>query len=164
MRVAVSADDMGGLEGVVSPHFGRCPYYVLIDLDGRQVKQASVVANPNYGRHAPGTVPMFIRDQGADVMLAGGMGRRAIALFQELGIQAATGASGTVRRALEQYLGGELRAAEPCLTSRGHEQNEPPSEGRYEQGSLGRLREEAQMLQDQLDEVAQRLDRLSNHQ
>jgi len=161
MRIAVSADNSNGLDSVVSPHFGRCPYYILVDLDGQEVKQVNAVANPNYGRHAPGTVPTFIQNQGADVMLAGGMGRRAIALFQQYGIQAATGATGSVRRALEQYLDGALQGAEPCLTSRRHGHEETPAEEEYEQDDVGRLREEAEILQQQLTEVMERLDRLT---
>jgi len=161
MRIAVSADNSNGLDSVVSPHFGRCPYYILVDLDDQEVKQVNAVANPNYGRHAPGTVPTFIRDQGADVMLAGGMGRRAIALFEQYGIQASTGAAGSVRHALEQYLGGEMQGAEPCSTSLGHHHEESSVEGEYEQDEVGRLREEAEMLQQQLDEVMARLYKLA---
>jgi len=79
MRIAISADDSRGLDSVVSPHFGRCPYYVLVDLDGREVRQVSAVENPYHGHHQPGQVPSFINSQGVNVMLAGGMGRRAIA-------------------------------------------------------------------------------------
>lgn len=160
-RIAVSADDSNGLDSVVSPHFGRCPYYILVDLDDQEVKQVNAVANPNYGRHAPGTVPTFIQDQGADVMLAGGMGRRAIALFQQYGIQPATGAAGSVRHALEQYLGGELQGAEPCSTSLGHDHKGSSVEGVYEQDEVGRLREDAEMLQQQLAEVMERLEGLT---
>ena len=158
MRIAVSADDNNGLDSVVSPHFGRCPYYVLIDLDGREVNQVNTIANPYYAHHQPGQVPGFINNQKADVMLTGGMGRRAIASFQQYGTQAVTGASGTVRRALEQYLGGELQGAEPCRESIEHAHDEAHAEGEYEQDEVGRLREEAEMLQQQLAEVTERLD------
>ena len=161
MRIAVSADNDNGLDSVVSPHFGRCPYYVLVDLEGQEVQQVNAVANPYYGHHQPGQVPGFIQSQGADVMLAGGMGRRAIALFQQYGIQAATGAAGSVRRALEQYLGGELQGAEPCSTSLGHGHEEASVEGEYEQDEVGRLREEAEMLQQHLAEAMKRLDGLT---
>ena len=161
-RVAVSADDRNGLDSVVSPHFGRCPYFILVDLDSCDVHEVTAVENPYYGRHQPGQVPQFIRKQGADVMLTGGMGRRAIGFFEEYGIHAVTGASGTVRRSLEQYLGGALQSAEPCRESiehaHGHE-DVPASEG-YEEDEVGRLREEAEMLEEQLDEVMARLEKL----
>ncbi len=161
MRVAVSADDNNGLNSVVSPHFGRCTYYVLVDLEDREVKQVNTVANPYYDQHQPGQVPGFIRGQGADVMLTGGMGRRALALFEQYGVEAVTGASGTVRHALEGYLGGELRGAEPCRKSTEHGHEDEPIADEYEQGEVGRLREEAGMLQQQLAEVMERLDRLT---
>jgi predicted Fe-Mo cluster-binding NifX family protein len=65
-------------------------------------------------------VPGFIRDQKANVMISGGMGRRAIGFFQEYGIQAATGAAGTVRSVLEAYLCGDLQEAAPCRDSLQH--------------------------------------------
>ena len=159
-RVAISADNSNGLDSVVSPHFGRCPYYVLVDLDGRQVSQVNAVENPYYGHHQPGQVPGFIQSQGADVMLAGGMGRRAIGFFQQYGIQAVTGATGSVRHALEQYLGGGLRGAAPCRESTEHGHGDIPAEGEYEQDEVGRLREEAEILQKQMAEVMERLGRL----
>jgi predicted Fe-Mo cluster-binding NifX family protein len=45
-RAAIPANDGNGLDSVASPHFGRCPYYVLVDLDGREVSQVNAVRNP----------------------------------------------------------------------------------------------------------------------
>ena len=166
MRIAISADDNNGLESVVSPHFGRCPHYILADVEGQEVKAVQAVDNPHYGQHAPGQVPGFIHSQGVNVMLTGGMGRRAIVFFEQYGIEAVTGASGTVRHALERYLGGQLRGVQPCRESIEHAHGELALsvasltvEG-YEQDEVGRLREEAEMLRRQLDEVAARLDKL----
>ena len=155
MRIAISADDNNGLESVVSPHFGRCPYYVLVDVEGQEVKAVQSVGNPYHSQHAPGQVPGFINRQGVNVMVTGGMGRRAIVFFEQYGIEAVTGASGTVRHALESYLGGQLRGVQPCRESIEH-----AHEG-YEQDEVGRLREESEMLRSQLDEVTARLDKLT---
>ena len=154
MRIALSADDDNGLDSVISPHFGRCPYYVFVDLEEREVKAVAAEANPFFGQHQPGAVPGFINGKGVHVMLTGGMGRRAVMFFEQFGIEAVTGASGTVRHALEQYLGGQLRGAEPCEVSAAH------GVGEYEKDEAGRLREEAEMLRKQLEEVTRRLDRL----
>jgi predicted Fe-Mo cluster-binding NifX family protein len=162
MRIAISADDNNGLDSVVSPHFGRCPHYVLVDVDGQEVQAVSAVGNPYFAQHAPGQVPGFIQSQGVNVMLTGGMGRRAIGFFQQYGIQAVTGASGTVRHALQAYLGGALSGAAPCRESveHAHAEEESHAADQYEKGEVGRLREEAQMLQQQLAAVMARLDRL----
>lgn len=157
MRIAVSAEDDHGLEGVVSPHFGRCPYYVLAEVEDGEVKGVEVIENSYYGQHVPGQVPAFIRSQDVDVMLTGGIGRRAIALFEEYGIEVATGAQGTVRQALESYLDGRLRGAEPCKEGLPYQS---PDEG-YERDEFGRLQEEMAMLRRQMAQILDRLDKLS---
>jgi predicted Fe-Mo cluster-binding NifX family protein len=165
MRIAVSADSKQGLDSVVSPHFGRCPHYILVDVEGHNVTEVQEVDSPFYGHHQPGQVPGFIHSLGAEVMLAGGMGGRAIMFFQQYGIEGVTGAYGTVRQSLERYLGGQLKGAAPCRESQEHGHGEfmsleDTAEDEYEQDELGRLREEAEMLRQQLEEVAGRLSRL----
>ena len=120
MRIAVSSENNQGLESMVSHHFGRCPYFILVDLEGREVTGVQTIENPFFSQHQPGQVPGFIQSQGADVMLTGGMGRRAITFFQQFNIKPVTGAQGTVAQALEQYLGGALQEAEPCAESEKH--------------------------------------------
>jgi len=160
MRIAVSADNKKGLDSVVSPHFGRCPVFVLVDVEGCEVKEVREVDNPYYGDHQPGQVPAFIGSLGAQVMLTGGMGGRAIMFFQQAGIEGVTGAYGTVRQSVESYLGGQLRGAAPCLESQEHGHGDIPAEGEFEKDEMGRLSEEAEMLRRQLEETARRLQKL----
>jgi predicted Fe-Mo cluster-binding NifX family protein len=120
MRIAVSADQNKGLESIVSPHFGRCPYYVLADVEGRIIRRVTSTANPFYQNHQPGQVPAFIKGQGADVIITGGMGRRALASFEHSDIEPVTGAVGSVAYALEEYLAGRLGGAQPCRESTVH--------------------------------------------
>ena len=117
MHIAVSADSMHGLDAAVSQHFGRCPFYALVDVADGRVVAARSIANPYAGQHAPGVVPRFIHAQGADVILTGGMGRRAVGYFDDLGIAPVTGASGTVRAAVDAYLAGQLSGSAPCHES-----------------------------------------------
>lgn len=120
MKIAISADTDNGLDSIVAHHFGRCPHFILVDVEGSEIKTVRSVANPFVNGHQPGQVPAFIQSHGADVMLSGGMGGRAIQFFAEAGIKAATGASGTVRESLERYFGGGLTAAAPCNESVAH--------------------------------------------
>ena len=160
MRIAVSADNKNGLDSVISPHFGRCPYFVLVDMDGQEVTGVHEVDNPFYGHHQPGQVPAFINSMEANVMLTGGMGGRAIMFFQQFGIEGVTGAHGTVRQSVERYLGGQLKGAAPCATSEEHGHGDLPADGEYEKDELGRLREEADMLRQQLEDVESKLESL----
>ena len=120
MRIAVSVETNNELESEVAHHFGRCPYFALVDVEGSEFKGVQVVENPYFHGHQPGQVPKFIKEQYVDVMLSGGMGGRAIQFFEQFGIKTATGATGTVRSSVESYLGGELKGAAPCKESVEH--------------------------------------------
>ena len=120
MKIAITSESNNGLESMVAQHFGHAPYFILADVENGQVTATQGVANPFVNGHAPGQIPGFIQEQHADVMLSGGMGGRAIQFFEQAGIKAATGASGTVRQALENFFGGNLTEAAPCKESVEH--------------------------------------------
>jgi predicted Fe-Mo cluster-binding NifX family protein len=120
MRIAISAEANQGLDSPVSQHFGRCPYFILVDLKDQEIEAATGIENPYFSNHTPGQVPAFIHEQKAGVMLTGGMGRRAVNFFQQYDIQPVTGASGTVRQTLQRYLNGDLHGADPCAASEQH--------------------------------------------
>ena len=87
MRIAFSALTDQGLESPISPHFGRCPFYVFVDLDGEnQVIGVNAISNAHAKKHDPGQLPAYIRDQGADVMISGGMGGRAVNFFHQFNV------------------------------------------------------------------------------
>jgi len=113
--IAITANDDRGLAGEMSMHFGHCGYFVLAALDeDSQVTSTEVHANPYAEQHQPGQIPAFIKSLGADVVLSGGMGGRAIEFFDELGIEVATGHRPSVGAAIEAYLAGELQGAAGC--------------------------------------------------
>jgi predicted Fe-Mo cluster-binding NifX family protein len=120
MKIAVTAENNNGLESLVAQHFGHAPFFILVDVDNGEVCNVQSVANPFAEAHQPGQIPAFVKQQKADVILSGGMGGRAIEFFEQAGIKAATGASGTVRQALENYFGGNLKEAAPCDESVAH--------------------------------------------
>ena len=153
MKIALATDDNGGLEAVLSHHFGRCPYYVLVDIDDNEIKEVNAVQNPFYESHGqPGEVPNFIKSLGAQVMIAGGMGPKAIGFFEQFGIQAITGGSGMVREVINAYMSGRIEGAKPCSDHdsshniEAHNQDEPT-----------RLKEEMVALRRELAKATERL-------
>jgi predicted Fe-Mo cluster-binding NifX family protein len=113
-NIAVAAEDESGLDGQVAGHFGRCPAYVVVETVGDEIRGSRVVANPHVDTHQPGQVPRFIQGLGVDVILAGGMGPRAVSMFSQFGIDVATGLTGRVRDVVSGYLRGELSGTVPC--------------------------------------------------
>ena len=112
--IAVAASDERGLESRVSAHFGRCPYYVRAQISGGIVDRVSVMSTTMAGAHLPGVMPQFVQSMGADVVMAGGMGPRAIEMFRGMGISVATGADGSVADALLSWITGDLVGIVPC--------------------------------------------------
>jgi predicted Fe-Mo cluster-binding NifX family protein len=120
MRIAVSAETNQGADSQVAHHFGRCPYFALVEVDGKEIQSINLIDNPFFASHQPGQVPGFIHQQKAEVMISGGMGRRAIQFFDEFGIEAVTGASGSVSEAVACYMEGDLKGASTCAESEAH--------------------------------------------
>ena len=88
--IVVATEDAFGFEGQVSGHFGRCPFFLLANADGYTVTVSRVVPNPYSDGQEPGAVSRFIHDLGADAIIAGEMGTRAIDTFHSFGIDVAT--------------------------------------------------------------------------
>ena len=124
--IAIAAEDDQGLKGEVSAHFGRCPFYVLAEIDNGSITGSRVVANPHFGVHQPGVMPRFINGLGANVIIAGGMGGRALALFQQNSIQVVSGApSRKPEELVTAYINDELDTGgnlcdEPGFKGHGH--------------------------------------------
>lgn len=113
--IVLTGNDDRGLEGEMSMHFGHCTHFVLarIDADNRVV-DSEVHANPYAEQHQPGQIPEYIKSLGANVVLAGGMGGKAIEWFRQLDIDVATGARAGVAETLDAYLAGDLTGVAEC--------------------------------------------------
>lgn len=120
MKIAVTTENNFGLDSTIAGHFGHALFFILVEVKDGNVISTNGISNPYAESHQPGQIPEFVHRQNADVILSGGMGGRAINFFAQYGIQAATGAVGSVRQALENYLGGKLTEAAPCSESVEH--------------------------------------------
>jgi ATP-binding protein involved in chromosome partitioning len=103
MRIAIPVAD-----GRLCSHFGHCETFALIDVDedSRRILKTDYLTPPP---HAPGVLPQWLAEQGASVILAGGMGSRAQMLFSERGIAVVAGAQPAEPEALAQaYVDGTL--------------------------------------------------------
>ncbi len=95
-------------------HFGRCPYYVFIEIEDKETKNVETKENPFFNKHEPGIVPQFIANEKADIVIAGAMGPRAIEWFEKLKVKPITTAPGKIKNILKDCLDGKLKGAESC--------------------------------------------------
>ena len=114
-KIVLTANDNLGLDGEMAMHFGHCPYFVVAHVNGdNQVEHTEVQANPYAQAHQPGQIPQHIKSLGADVVVAGGMGVKAIEWFRDLGIEVATGTRQGIGATLDAYLAGAVTGVTEC--------------------------------------------------
>jgi predicted Fe-Mo cluster-binding NifX family protein len=97
-------------EGKLTLHFGHSESFTLIDSEDGEIVGREDVPAPE---HQPGLLPRWLAERGANVIIAGGMGGRALGLFAEQGIEVAVGAPREEpEKLVEAYLAGTLRTGE----------------------------------------------------
>ena len=104
MKIAISTDG-----GTVSPHFGRCPSFTLIEVKGGELTKREEIPNPG---HHPSFLPDFFHQRGIDCIVCGGMGHRAQSLFTQKGIEVLLGVEGEVDKVIDELSEGKLKAGE----------------------------------------------------
>jgi len=104
MRIAIATDG-----DYVAAHFGRCPAFTLVDINGNKITAREVIDNPG---HQPGFIPRFLYDRGVRCIITGGMGARAVELFRELDMEAIAGIEGKVTETIEKFVKGALIGGE----------------------------------------------------
>jgi len=108
MLVAVPCEDNNGLKSRISPHFGRAKYFAFVEVKDNKITNCYVIETP-FKSHGPGDLPNFIKSQGASIVLAYGMGPRAVSFFNSLGIKVITGiVAESVEDAVMDFLRGTL--------------------------------------------------------
>ncbi len=104
MKVAISTDG-----DFVSPHFGRCPLFTIVNIEDGKITGKELIDNPG---HQPGLIPQFLHQQGTQCIVCGGMGMRAAGFFGELGMQVITGINGKIDETIEKLQNGTLEGGE----------------------------------------------------
>jgi len=104
MKIAIPLAD-----GKLTAHFGHCGQFAVVDVN-EQSKTIAGQVTLDPPPHEPGVLPAWLAEQGASLVIAGGMGQRAQQLFAQHGIQVIVGAPvETPERLVTDYLAGTLQ-------------------------------------------------------
>jgi predicted Fe-Mo cluster-binding NifX family protein len=96
--------------GKLTAHFGHCQEFAFIEVEESKIKKTETHVPPP---HEPGVLPGWLHDMQTDVIIAGGMGQRALSLFEQKGIAVITGAPALEPETLvENYLDNTLATGE----------------------------------------------------
>jgi predicted Fe-Mo cluster-binding NifX family protein len=116
VKIAVSATEPS-LDAQVDPRFGRCQYFIVIDLDTMQyeaVENRGTLVGGGAGISSAQTIV----DKGVQVVLTGDCGPNAFQVLSSAGIKVVTGVSGKVQDAVRDYKAGKYQAnSQPSVSS-----------------------------------------------
>jgi len=101
MRYAMPTAD-----GALVMHFGHADRFTFVDVNEGVIGAVREASPPP---HAPGVLPAWCKENGVDIVIAGGMGSRAQSLFAARGIQVVVGAPAEAPEELvRRHLSGTL--------------------------------------------------------
>lgn len=104
MKIAIPLAD-----GRLANHFGHCERFAFVSVDptDKKILGKEIIEAPP---HQPGLLPPWLAERGINIIIAGGMGQRALQLFAEQGIQVLVGAPvETPESLVTDYFNGALK-------------------------------------------------------
>jgi len=94
--------------GLLCAHFGHCQQFAIVEVDAdkKEILKTEMVTPP---MHEPGVLPRWLGELNCQLIIAGGMGARAITLFNQQGVGVVCGAPAKKPDEIVlEYLRGEL--------------------------------------------------------
>jgi predicted Fe-Mo cluster-binding NifX family protein len=110
-RIMMPVEDEAGLEAQLAQHFGRAPFFALVELDEKQ-KLSKVKTEPNRSEHmggAPGHSHESFLALKPDIVVAYTMGPGALHTFQDAGVTVLQADSNSVKDNIESFKEGKLK-------------------------------------------------------
>ncbi len=107
MKIAVTASNNNGYESKVNEHFGRSPFFAIVDTEKEEidlVKNPAAKASGGAGVQAA----QLISDQGVEALLSGSVGPKAYSALTSGNIKMYSTKDETVRKAVESFENNDL--------------------------------------------------------
>ena len=121
MRVIIPTNSPDGLLAKRGAHFGKAPFYVIVDIEGDEIKDVNFTANPGHSGGACGNAVMNIKNLGADALIVSGIGPNPLMGFNQAGIKVYyDGESPIVEEAVKKFIKGELAEMSPDMSCSHH--------------------------------------------
>lgn len=104
------------IDTIFSSHFGGADRFILFEIDEqkKEIISSKEVIPP---QHKTGIYPQFLKSLKVDIVLAGGMGPRAVSMLESFGIEVILGIQGhsDPNKILKDFLEEKLEATgESC--------------------------------------------------
>ena len=108
------------LDSRIDERFGRARYFVIVDTDSGEILNIIDNVDNQHATHGAGVqAAQSVLEAGVDWLLTGNVGPNAYSILTQGGVNVGTGASGTIREAVELLKSGGFEATQGP-TSQGH--------------------------------------------
>lgn len=109
VRLAIPVEDANDLNARLSQHFGRAPYFAVVELD-QNGKVLNLQTVPNKSEHfgGMGKPPEILMSLRPNAVITYGMGPRALNMFQSANIAVLQANKNIVKDLVEAYKRDEL--------------------------------------------------------
>ncbi|WP_024787184.1 MULTISPECIES: NifB/NifX family molybdenum-iron cluster-binding protein [unclassified Lebetimonas] len=108
MRIVIPTNTPDGLMAKRGAHFGRAPFYVMVDIENGEIKDVDFAQNSGHGDGACGNAVSNIKNLGADALIVAGIGPRPLEGFINEGIDVYyDDSTNTVEEAVNRFLKGK---------------------------------------------------------
>lgn len=110
MKICVTSQG-DNLDAQLDPRFGRCQHFIFVDTDTMEYE---AIKNPNIDSTGGAGIQsgQLMADRQVKAVVTGNIGPNAFQTLQSAGVDIITGASGSVREAVEQYKRGTLKTTQ----------------------------------------------------
>ncbi len=121
MRVVIPTNTPDGLMAKRGAHFGKAPFYVIVDIEGDEIKDVDFTSNPGHSGGACGNAVENIKNLGADALIVSGIGPNPLMGFNQIGIKVYyDGESPVVEESIKKLIDGNLQEMSPDMSCSHH--------------------------------------------
>ena len=108
MKIALSSTGKD-LESEVDERFGRCPYFLIVDIDEKEIKSVNVVENIAAGQMGGAGISAaeIVANEKVDAVITMNLGPRAFSVFGQFGIRIYQ-AKGRIKDVIQEFIDGKL--------------------------------------------------------
>lgn len=120
IKIAITSTGKG-LQAKTSPVFGRCPYFVLVEIEDSEIKNSETIENPGINQQggAGTAAAQKIGNNGAEAVISPPIGPHAFNVLQQLDIDPYQEQKGTIKENVNHYLKGNLKKVEKATRGAG---------------------------------------------
>jgi len=108
MKVAVGATGKG-LDSNVSEVFGRCPYFLIVEIENNEIGKVEAIENRSIQQRGGAGISsaQMVAEKNVKAVITGNVGPRAYDVLKQFKIEMYKG-SGTVKEALQKFIENKL--------------------------------------------------------